>query len=225
MQKDLKERILRQTAKGLAIAALAKRFGVPKGVLTLRIKACDLCGREFLPKVGNQRFCSSLCRKRYELTYRQQRRRFLRLSCDPAKQEQFNRYMARVNKLREKEGRPPYWNIKEGRPYTYEEQQQIKRQSLIQQVLANRQVDVSLFVPAKGSPVGQKALETQCDFGQETFETQSILGGQVILRKCPHPQHRVRRFEHITSEGKKAWLCVCEDCRFCWIEAVSSDKR
>lgn len=205
MWKDFKGRVLKQTAKALAITTLAKRYGVPE-VRTLCIKACVLCGKDFLPKVAHQRFCSSLCRKRYEQTYRQQKRRFLRLSSDPVKQDRFNRYMARLNKLREKEGRPPYWNFKEGRPYTDEEQRQI----LFERRRKQR--------PLQGADFQVFTVSTEPKPTDTPSQTK---------QKCLHV--RVRRFE-VADERKKVWLCVCEDCRQRWEEPfertpVSSDKR
>jgi hypothetical protein len=90
----------------------------------LAAKTCRYCGRVFLPKRKTQNFCAPACRvafyARRSLLWHRIRK--LRTKYRAMNDEQFrNRWMARINALRAKEGRPPYWNAYESRPYTKDE--------------------------------------------------------------------------------------------------------
>jgi hypothetical protein len=90
----------------------------------LAAKTCRYCGRVFLPKRKTQNFCAPACRvafyaRRSALWHRIRK---LRTKYRAMNDEQFrNRWMSRINELRAKEGRPPYWNTHENRPYTKDE--------------------------------------------------------------------------------------------------------
>lgn len=87
-------------------------------------KSCKNCGRTFVPNWRARNFCCPSCRdayyqKRARIRFRYLRMKTrLRLRQDP---EFRSAWMARINKLRAKEGRPPYWNAYENRPYTKDE--------------------------------------------------------------------------------------------------------
>jgi len=87
-------------------------------------KSCKNCGRTFVPNWRARNFCCPSCRDAYYQKRAQIRFRYLRMKTrwrlqqDP---EFRSAWMARINKLRAKEGRPPYWNAYENRPYTKDE--------------------------------------------------------------------------------------------------------
>jgi predicted RNA-binding Zn-ribbon protein involved in translation (DUF1610 family) len=87
-------------------------------------KSCKNCGRTFVPNWRARNFCCPSCRdayyqKRARIRFRHLRMKTRwRLQQDP---EFRSAWMARINELRAKEGRPPYWNAYENRPYTKDE--------------------------------------------------------------------------------------------------------
>jgi predicted RNA-binding Zn-ribbon protein involved in translation (DUF1610 family) len=87
-------------------------------------KSCKNCGRTFVPNWRARNFCCPSCREAYYRKRAQLRFRYLRMkTCWRLRQDPEFRsaWMARINKLRAKEGRPPYWNAYENRPYTKDE--------------------------------------------------------------------------------------------------------
>lgn len=87
-------------------------------------KSCKNCGRTFVPNWRARNFCCPSCRNAYYQKRARIRFRYLRMKTrlrlrqDP---EFRSAWMARINELRAKEGRPPYWNAYENRPYTKDE--------------------------------------------------------------------------------------------------------
>jgi predicted RNA-binding Zn-ribbon protein involved in translation (DUF1610 family) len=94
------------------------------GFAVTQTKSCKNCGRTFVPNWRARNFCCPSCRdayyqKRARIRFRYLRMKTrLRLQQDP---EFRSAWMARINELRAKEGRPPYWNAYENRPYTKDE--------------------------------------------------------------------------------------------------------
>jgi len=89
------------------------------------VRSCKYCGRPFVPEWKNQKYCSKSCRIVYHsVRYKRKFKEYLRMKHrwrsmrDPAYRE---KWMSRLNKLRAKEGRLPYWFTGKGRPYTKEE--------------------------------------------------------------------------------------------------------
>jgi len=89
------------------------------------VRSCKYCGRPFAPKWKNQKYCSKSCRIVYHsVRYKRKWKEYLRMKHrwrsmkDPSYRE---KWMSRLNKLRVKEGRLPYWFAGKGRPYTKEE--------------------------------------------------------------------------------------------------------
>jgi hypothetical protein len=98
-------------------------------------RPCKRCGKPFIPKTATQVFCSKSCRVAYYVIRYIKRNRWLfrsrhkwRAKHDPSYR---NRWMARLNKLRLKAGRLPYWNTSENRPYTKEELEYMERNNVI----------------------------------------------------------------------------------------------
>ncbi len=84
------------------------------------LPTCPVCHRPVLPP--KRRFCSQECCRRW-FRYKE---RLKRRAKRDLKHPDYTRYMARLNALRAKEGREPYWNTVEGRPFTKEERALIR---------------------------------------------------------------------------------------------------
>ena len=89
------------------------------------VRSCKYCGRPFAPRWKNQKYCSKTCRIVYHsVRYKRKWKEYLRMKHrwrsmkDPSYRE---KWMSRLNKLRAKEGRLPYWFTGKGRPYTKDE--------------------------------------------------------------------------------------------------------
>ena len=98
-------------------------------------RPCKRCGKPFIPNTATQVFCSKSCRVVYYVIRYIKRNKWLfrsrhkwRAKHDPSYR---NRWMARLNKLRLKAGRLPYWNTSENRPYTKEELEYMERTNRI----------------------------------------------------------------------------------------------
>jgi len=95
------------------------------------IRQCKYCGRPFIPNWKTQNFCGKTCRTVFHTTkYKRRMKEFFRKRNKwkaTYDEEYRRRWMARINKLRVKAGRLPYWNEGENRPYTKEELEWMKR--------------------------------------------------------------------------------------------------
>jgi hypothetical protein len=142
----------------------------------LAAKTCRYCGRVFLPKRKTQNFCAPACRvafyARRSLLWHRIRK--LRTKYRAMKDEQFrNRWMARINALRAKEGRPPYWNAYENRPYTKDEV-----------VLMRSPVSGSLEPIVRSSFVSQPPATPQPKFGS------TMTSFPASANACRHDEFR-----------------------------------
>lgn len=94
------------------------------GFAVAKTKSCKNCGQTFVPNWKARVFCCPSCREAYYRKRAQLRFRYLRMKTrlrlqqDP---EFHSVWMSRINELRAKEGRPPYWNAYENRPYAKDE--------------------------------------------------------------------------------------------------------
>jgi hypothetical protein len=87
-------------------------------------KSCKNCGQTFVPNWRARVFCCASCREAYYHKRAQLRFRYLRMQTRLRLQQdpEFRSvWMSRINELRAKEGRPPYWNAYENRPYAKDE--------------------------------------------------------------------------------------------------------
>jgi predicted RNA-binding Zn-ribbon protein involved in translation (DUF1610 family) len=94
------------------------------GFAVTKTKSCKNCGQTFVPNWRARVFCCPSCREAYYLKRAQLRFRYLRMQTRLRLQQdpEFRSvWMSRINELRAKEGRPPYWNAYENRPYTKDE--------------------------------------------------------------------------------------------------------
>ena len=94
------------------------------GFAVTQTKSCKNCGQTFVPNWKTRVFCCPSCREAYYRKRAQLRFRYLRMKTRLRLQQdpEFRSvWMSRINELRAKEGRPPYWNAYENRPYTKDE--------------------------------------------------------------------------------------------------------
>ena len=94
------------------------------GFAVTKTKSCKNCGQTFVPNWRARVFCCASCREAYYSKRAQLRFRYLRMQTRLRLQQdpEFRSvWMSRINELRAKEGRPPYWNAHENRPYAKDE--------------------------------------------------------------------------------------------------------
>jgi len=168
-----------------------------------KILPCKFCGRLFIPNWKTQKFCSKTCRTVYHTTkYKRRMKEFLRkrhkwkATYDA---EYRNKWMTRINKLRVKAGRLPYWNTSENRPYTKSELEWMKRTG---------------YVLTKGGFVLWEKYVEECLGKRDASQKEGISKTTVVLPKreeepkpqtTPEPQkHFVFVHQHIFGVKMKS---------------------
>jgi hypothetical protein len=178
----------------------------------LAAKTCRYCGRVFLPKRKTQNFCAPACRvafyaRRSALWYRIRK---LRTKYRAMNDEQFrNRWMSRINELRAKEGRPPYWNAYENRPYTKDEV------ALLQRPATASFEPVSQFRHSETRPALHQSEQPNKTSDQRFLTFQTVLLGREYTVKIPFKPdarcpHKNWRTGNIGWRNEPAQICV--DC-------------